>query len=231
MPEQTKLIKAELQEIGWTREGQVQKVDNAKTVTVQFNPETLKMTYSSQKAGGNQAGGSAIQFVGQGTTKLSLDLIFDVTVQDKDSTSKKKPDVRRDTLKVIDFIKPKEPEGKDKFVPPGIRFRWGSFLFEGVVDSINETLEFFSRDGRPLRASISLSLSRQEIQVIPPKSIDAAGTQPLRPAQAGDSIQQMAARDGKQDTWQQIAQANGIENPRNLLPGTLVNLNQVLRRN
>ena len=35
---------------------------------MQFNPETLTVTYTNQSAGGDQRGGSALQFVGKGTT-------------------------------------------------------------------------------------------------------------------------------------------------------------------
>ena len=52
----------------------------------------------------------------------------------------------------------------DKFVPPAVRFLWGSFQFDGLMDSLEESLEFFSNDGRPLRASMSLTLSQQKIQ-------------------------------------------------------------------
>ena len=45
-----------------------------------------------------------------------------------------------------------------------MRFQWGSFLFEGVMDSMDETLEFFSADGRPLRAKVSISITSQDIQ-------------------------------------------------------------------
>ena len=52
-------------------------------VTVQFNPETLKVTFANQivqgSGAGDQRGSPARQFVGAGTTKLSLQLWFDVT--------------------------------------------------------------------------------------------------------------------------------------------------------
>ena len=136
---------------------------------MQFNPETLKLSYSNQtnrRSSGNQRGGSTVQFTGQGATKLSLDLWFDVTALQpdtrKDPENQKAPidDVRKLTEEVIKFIQPNQ----DKDTPPGIRFHWGAFMFDGIVDSINENLEFFSEDGKPLRASLSLDLSKQEIR-------------------------------------------------------------------
>ena len=70
-------------------------------------------------------------------------------------------DVRKLTQKVVFFITP-QPEG-NKFVPPAVRFLWGSFQFDGLMESLEESLEFFSNEGKPLRASMSLNLSQQKI--------------------------------------------------------------------
>jgi hypothetical protein len=44
-------------------------------------------------------------------------------------------------------------------------------------------------------------------------------------ASAGATVQGLAASAGLGDNWQAIASANGIENPRLLAPGQLINLN------
>ena len=232
MPEPIKLLKAELREISWDDQQQVQEGDPEKTVQVQFNPETLKVNFSNQKAGGDQRGGSAVQFVGAGSTKLSLDLWFDVTAPLPDGSMQPDGDVRKLTEKVTYFITPtKVPGEEDKWIPPGVRFIWGTFLFDGVMDSLNENLEYFSEEGKPLRAGISISLSKQEIQFqfgdqTPPGNggENAPGTQPMQPARAGDSVQGMAARAGKPNDWKAIAAANNIENPRQLAAGALLDM-------
>jgi hypothetical protein len=229
VPKEVNLTKAILEEIGWTEQGKVKEVDDPKTLTVQFNPQTLKVSFSNQKSGGDQAGGSAIQFVGQGTTALSLELWFDVTVLPAEQQQRIN-DVRLLTHDVAYFIMPKEEnrqQGGDngaQFIPPGVRFSWGSFLFEGVMDSMDESLEFFSEDGRPLRASVSIKLSRQEILFRRPQE-GQAGTQAQQAARAGDSVQKMASDAGRPQDWKAIAAANGIEKPRQWAPGTMVNLN------
>ena len=128
-------------------------------VTVQFNPDTLKVTFANQLVqpqGGDQAAGSSgRQFVGAGTTKLALTLWFDVTAMVEDAVD----DVRRLTQKVISFMTPAKDSGDpQKLVPPPTRFLWGSFIFDGIVEGLEENLEFFSPDGKPLRASIALTL-------------------------------------------------------------------------
>ena len=46
------------------------------------------------------------------------------------------------------------------FAPPGppVRFVWGTFRFDGWVEALEETLDVFAPDGRPLRARLALSL-------------------------------------------------------------------------
>ena len=233
MTEKVNLVKAKITELEWYGENHSQSrtKEGGKSFDVQFNPESLKVNFTNQKAGGEQPGGSPIQFVGTGATKLALELFFDVTVPVEQGGNKVANDVRTLTADIAYFMKAETAvEGQENaYVPPGIRFSWGSFLFEGVMDSMDETLEYFSDDGRPLRATVSIALSRQEITFIRPNPVDATGnspigTQPLQPSRAGDSLQKMAGRIGKQSDWKQIAAANNIENPRRLTPGTLVNL-------
>ncbi|MDX1654723.1 MAG: LysM peptidoglycan-binding domain-containing protein [Candidatus Competibacteraceae bacterium] len=224
MPQPRQLQKAELREIQWDDQQQAQ--ETGRVVKVQFNPESLKVNFSNQSAGGDQRGGSAIQFVGQGTTKLSFDLWFDVTAAGPER--QEQDDVRRLTFEVVKFIQPTPSDQEDKFIPPGIRFLWGTFMFDGIVDSINESLEFFSEDGKPLRAKLSLGLSRQEIQFQFGNQQSGGlgstpGSRPQQQSREGDSVQSMAARQGRQDDWQSIAQANDIDNPRQLPPGTPLN--------
>ena len=137
-----------------------------KKAPVQFNPETLKVTFANQLGqpqGGDQAAGNTgRQFVGAGTTKLGLTLWFDVTAMTENPVD----DVRRLTQKVIYFMTPSpDKNDKKKMVPPATRFVWGSFLFDGIVEGLEESLELFGPDGKPLRASNSLTLSQQKILV------------------------------------------------------------------
>jgi hypothetical protein len=240
MPRSGKLEKATLTEMWPAKNKQLQVQDKdgdrnkAKRVTVQFNPQTLKLSFSNQTAGGDQAGGSSTQFVGQGTTKLSLELWFDVTLPLPSGTPHPKGDVRHLTKEVAYFMTPQEVtiEREKGLVPPGVEFQWGSFLFKGTVDSMDETLELFSEDGKPLRAVMQLSLSKQDLKFEIRDTgggaggmagIAAAGTQPLQMARAGDTVQAAAARAGVSD-WKAVAAANGIENPRAVAPGALLNV-------
>jgi hypothetical protein len=236
MAESTRLAKAELRQLDADFRNEINQEN---WTVVQFNPETLKVSFANQIAtptgAGDQNGIPARQFVGAGTTKLSLQLWFDVNAPLPDGAGtgagETVDDVRKLTQKVAFFITP-QSEGT-QFVPPAVRFLWGSFQFDGLMDSVEESLEFFSSDGRPLRASMSLSLSQQKITkfIFRPTSgppgvggAPAPGTSPLTQAPAGATLQGLAASLGQGDNWQSIAAANGIENPRLLQPGQLINM-------
>lgn len=235
MPQPPNVAKAELTEL-WPDSSNklVARGVNGRpvhTVKVQFNPQTLKTTYSNQNANTDK-GNSPVQFVGKGTTKLTMELWFDAARTDHPGAADANGDVRNLTDRIKYFITPQQYDpGKADLAPPGVQLRWGSLLFTGVMDSMDETIELFSEDGVPLRASVSVSIAQQEISIRPPEPFTpmaraggaAAGTQPLQAARSGESVQQMAARAGTTD-WQRIAAANGIENPRLVPPGTLVNL-------
>jgi len=210
--------------------------------TLQFNPESLKVSFANQiqtpPGTGDQSGTPSRQFVGAGTTKLSLSVVFDANAPLAEGEAPV-DDVRRLTQKVAYFITPQE-QGKT-FIPPAVRFVWGSFQFDGIMDSLEETLDFFSSEGKPLRASMNLSLSQQRITKFTFRPTAGApgggpgggapsvpGTQPLTEAPAGATVQGLAAQAGFGDNWQAIASANGIENPRLLAPGQLINLNVAL---
>lgn len=223
MPDAVNLAKAQLIEIRLADGDSPAEPSNPDAdVTVQFNPETLKVTYSNTMEGNDQSGGSAIQHVSKSSTKLSAELWFDASALEDTR------DVRELTKKVNHFITPQQ-QGEG-LAPPGVRFLWGSFLFEGVMESMDETLELFSAEGRPLRAKVSIGITSQEIQFqIQQLGSGGApavpGTTPQTQAQGGDSLQQMMGRDGSPANWQNVAAANGIERPRLLEPGAFVDLN------
>lgn len=234
MPTPGKLEKAVLTEM-WPGSDDVLAEQNKdggapKRVTVQFNPQTLKLSFANQNAGGDQAGGSSTQFVGKGTTKLSLELWFDVTLPLPTGTGDPQGDVRNLTKDVAFFMTPQSvtKDGKTGLLPPGLQFQWGTFLFKGTLSTMEETLELFSEDGKPLRAGVQLSLSKQDLTFEfgtagTSDGKSGAGTQPMEMARDGDTVQGAAARAGVSN-WKGVAVANGIENPRMVAPGALLNV-------
>lgn len=192
-------------------------------VPVQFNPESLKVSYSNQldtpRGVGNQTGPASIKYVGAGTTKMTAQLWFDAGTLGQQ-------DVRTSTAQVVAFITPTLVD--KSYTPAFVRFQWGTFQFNGVMDSVEETIEYFSPDGRPQRASVNFSLVNQAIEFVPngqQNDPTAPGNATLTPAYQGGSVQSMASAIGRGDDWQDIAAANGIDNPRMLATGALLDMN------
>jgi hypothetical protein len=241
------LAKAELRQLDADFNAEI---NTDKATKVQFNPDSLKVSFANQIAqpsgSGDQNGPQARQFVGAGTTKLSVTLYFDVTAELPVDLPQAN-DVRKLTARVAYFITPAtEGSGRStKYIPPSVRFIWGSFVFDGIMESMEETLEIFSAEGRPLRASVAITLTQQKITefkfssgVKDPPAVTRrggapTGTAPMTEAPAGSNLQSMAASQpggsggglGANGGWQAIAAANGIENPRLLDPGQLIDLN------
>jgi hypothetical protein len=241
MPKPAQLQKAQLIEMAPDLRD---RAPGAEPVNVQFNPETLKVTYSNQvvtsENKGAQTGTAAMQHVGKGTTKLAVQLWFDIN---HPATGEAKPkDVREMTGQVTFFITPKGDNKKpESFFIPAVQFLWGAFSFVGVMESMEETLDLFSNDGRPLRASLSFGLTQQSIiafeggkgpRLPATASVSGSmpvGTVPLTSAPAGATVQSLADAGGAFGaSWQDIAAANGIENPRLLAPGQLLNINATI---
>ncbi|HET8798423.1 MAG TPA: peptidoglycan-binding protein [Thermoanaerobaculia bacterium] len=246
MPEQQKIAKAELQELDTAFQNQI---NPDKATKVQFNPDSLKVAFANQiqqpQGGGDQQGAQAQQFVGAGSTKLTAMLWFDVTQELGDLPDV--IDVRKLTQRVAYFITPKgdPPNQPKKFIPPAVRFLWGTFQFDGIMEGVEETLEHFSPEGRPLRASMAITITQQKITTFafndknvasPPGFKRPAGTTPQTQASENQNLQSMAASQpggggsssgsggsgaGGRD-WQSVAAANGIENPRLLEPGQFI---------
>ena len=121
------------------------------------------------------------QFVGAGTTKLALQLWFDVNAvpTGKDRVD----DVRRLTQKVIYFMTPQQPTGPTQrsLCRPACASTGARSCSTAWSTGMEESLEFFSPDGKPLRASIALSLSQQKILVAEFEDGASAGSAGARP--------------------------------------------------
>lgn len=188
---------------------------DAAAVEVQFNPETLDITLSNNFK--ESSGDSPTQLVDEASAQLSLELQFDTT----DSGL----DVRQKTHQVAKFLKPLDTtmavERGDPLPPPMVvEFDWGAIVFQGYMDSYSETLEFFSYDGVPLRAKVSISLTQQERSFDPRQGQDSAGNNTGPFSSDGVSNDPFASGAVEQDVDpgapmdNAAAAANGVEDPR-----------------
>jgi Contractile injection system tube protein len=127
---------------------------------VHFNPASLQYTVSNKEQG---QGSKKKQHVSETSAQLSMDLVFDTTDTGRD--------VRLDTGEIVKLL---SPDAKAKKAPRMVEFSWGSYSFTGVIEQYKETLDFFSADGVPLRASVSLTLLSKEVTFADADRVEAS---------------------------------------------------------
>jgi hypothetical protein len=192
-------------------------------LTVHFNP--LSLVYSVENSNPPQSGGpKKVQYVAQFSGKLTMDLQFDTT----DTGA----DVRTVTNQVAMFMQASAnataaaagsapPSGSSNSsapppkAPPVLMFQWGTYQFQGIMDSFKETIDFFSADGVALRALVSIQLSRQDNVFDEGANLSgptSAGS--LVPSSSGDSALSMATRGGDPSAQRQLGTDNGLDSLR-----------------
>jgi Contractile injection system tube protein len=145
--------KAKLFKVDQANPGNEPGATSADAVLVQFNPTSL--SYSVQNTlekKGRDA--NAKQFVAQTTAKLEFDLVFDSTHDGGD--------VRGETDRIKQFLNPGDKSTNKDQAPALVGFRWGTYLFKGILESFKENLDFFSAEGVPLRSTLKIGLSSQD---------------------------------------------------------------------
>lgn len=169
---------------------------------VPFNPASLEYSISNEFDDRNGNNG-ARQFVKKSTAKLSMTLVFDSSL---DGT-----DVRAQTERLARLMKPAK-DGK-KNAAPKLTFGWGSYSFQGVIEQYKETLDFFSASGVPLRATVNLTLSAQEVEFQSARNPNAAVDAILTPEPVelppGRSPREVADALGDPRAARSIASLNG----------------------
>lgn len=181
---------------------------SAQAVPIDFNPATLEYSLALNTQG---EGGQTQQAAGAASAKLSLELLFDSTDTGDD--------VRSKTNKVERLLQPLPPSGGadgPPLAPPMVTFEWGAFTFSGVVDSFKQTMDFFSANGVPLRAAVSLSLSQPNYQFDQQSRSGAGGRARVDPTFVlpGGNPSALAAAAGDPLGARSIALANGLESLR-----------------
>ncbi|MFD9261423.1 peptidase M23 [Streptomyces sp. NPDC059538] len=188
---------------------------------LQFNPSTLQLgkTTEWRRSPSRMAGQSALpEFVGSGPRTLSLEVFLDATATHDNS-------VEQAVEKLMKACVPTPASlGRKKPASPWVRFEWGSARttsFDGVLSNLSVSYTLFDVDGKPLRATCSLSI--EEASVDPPGQNPTSGSRTARSTHivvAGDSLAMLAWREyGDATAWRDWAEATGLEAPLARGPG------------
>jgi Contractile injection system tube protein/LysM domain len=202
------------------------------TIQALFNPERYTVSKSVQLAEVTIPGLDApvVQFVRGQNEKITMELFFDTTDH---GMADNVADVRELTTKVYKLLK---VDG-ELHAPPRVLLSWGTsgqLTSHGttippwlVLESVSEEFSLFSPAGIPLRAKLNVSFReawtiQEQLQITPRHSSDRTK---LHRVVRGENISQIADseyNDPRQ--WRPIADANNLDNPRLLAPGTVLEI-------
>jgi nucleoid-associated protein YgaU len=183
------------------------------TITAMYNPEEFKLDQGNTFAEVGIPGLNAppIQYVRGRARTLTMDLFFDTYEREP------KQDVRLYTNQVVNLLNTL-PQTK---APPVLLFSMGRFNFECVLVDAGQRFTMFLRDGTPVRATLSVRFQeyvRVEITVQQGLFI---GPPTLQNFVHGQTLSGLAADYlGDPAQWRIIAEANHIDDPLHIVPGT-----------
>jgi len=181
-----------------------------------FNPTEYELSKSVKYGTKDIAGLSTpvTQFASGEAETLSMELFFDTSERGEDVTAVTEA---LDGLVSVDG---------DLHAPPTCRFVWGSLEFKAVVESLDKSFTRFLPSGEPVRARVNVTFReyRTPTEQRNAEPFFSPDTTTVREVTGGETLWLIAADEyddpGK---WRRIAEANDIENPRDLRQGqTLV---------
>lgn len=205
-------------------------IDRDNEFTVQFNPTTLKVSLAnSLKENERDQTTRASQYIEKSSSSLTVELIFDssdIYIEFGEGAAAKTYDidVRYDTGMIASLFLYSEKVGDKKAEPQRCMFAWGSFIFVGIMESMEETIDFFSPEGVPLRSTVALKIVESRFYF---ETAEAKATKKSTPtlSNAPSSVDNAVAQNGStisstnasSDSQNQRATAmyNGVESPRN----------------
>jgi phage protein U len=218
-----------------------------------LNPETIVATrlagvrqrgsLRSQVIGAGLAD-DPLQFTGGGRTELTLDLLFDVDFVEE---SVRPADVRALTRRLW-LLAENSAEERGAVRTPQILLTWGkTWRVPGVVVAVAERFDAFDRDGTPRRSWLRLKLVRVtesaaaaaasfEDELVGAShaaaartptgtAVQAIGDGRVEPGFSGVRFDLLATDGlGSPFLWRLLAEHNGVANPLDVAPGTVLEL-------
>ena len=197
-------------------------VDKGTSQDVLFNPKEYSVQKSVQwephKAPGLDT--PEQEFTSGNPAILSVELFFDTYEDKKDVRAAHTDPIMK--LALVDA---------DKHRPPLVMFSWGGFTFKGVVESLSLRYTMFLPDGKPCRATANISIkeaqtAKEQLEANPRNSPDHTKRRTLK---QGETLALIAHEEyDDPGEWRRIADANGIMDPKDVKPGTVLTLPPIL---
>ncbi len=200
--------------------------EDSQRIPCLFNPSDLALTQINAWAADRMPGKGVptLRYSGAGSGSLRLTLFFDTTDTGNPVTQYTSKIVK---LMEINTSLPGSNASTNNARPPWVVFHWGDFhSFKAVVSALELTFEYFSNSGTPLRARAALTLTQYQDETAFAAQNPTSGTpRPHRVhrVQPGETLDRISAMHlGDSTRWRSIAEANELEDPLALRPGTLL---------
>lgn len=193
---------------------------NPASFEVMFNPESFSMFHWNKLR--ETGKGAQTDYLSSQSSRLSLDLIFDSTgVTALGIASGKAKSVSTQVSEFLDTCFENRPEMHE---PNYLKIQWGDagndspiWDFNCRLRSVDITYKLFDRNGEPLRAELRTVFIEDELQQNETSSPDLTHT---RTVKAGDTLPLLTRQIyGSEEYYLRVAQANNLDDFRNLKPG------------
>ena len=192
-------------------------------VTVLFNPTdySFERTNSYKGTAVPGLGTPLLQFVNGEADMLSMELFLDDHTDPKGPTTLLQPE--RDPLmtrlrKLTQLLE----IDRDLHAPPPVRFNWGPLEFSAVIEKLGRKVTKFHPDGTPARATLTVSFKEYRTlrtQIEHPRR-ESADKSKRRVVVGREALWFIAAREyDDANEWVRIAEANDLDDPRDIAPG------------
>jgi hypothetical protein len=218
-------------------------------VTALFNPNLLR--YESQAewrvngtvAQSTSAGYQRMEFQSTPPTTLTLDLFFDTYQGDVPASGASLLDGLKSSLvpdnpfaaprpnpvsvaKYTQAVSRLARVNKELHRPPICQLFWGQqLLIQGVLTRLHQDFTFFMPDGTPVRATLGCTFTqyRNLSEQGAADELHSADVEKKHVVRRGDTLSSIAALHYNDPArWREIADENGLDNPRALAPGQVL---------
>ena len=228
----------------WLAKAQMQrlKADGSPVgapLEVSFNPTEYTLNKGAQIAEIPIPGLGApmLQFVRGQAESLTVELFFDTT--DEGGTGGDAKSVTEKTDPFYQLIKV-DPNTR---ALPVVLFSWGSDAFpggrdyqtlgpnrhgfKGIVETVRQRFTLFSSLGKPLRATISLSLKEYKTlgELVAEQTAGGSDRPQTQTAEEGQAVTDVVEQNGGDGSdWRSTAEANDIDDAEDLEPGQVIEM-------
>lgn len=192
-------------------------------ITVLFNPTeyTYERTNTYKGAAVPGLGTPLLQFVNGESDQLSMELFLDDYTDPKGPTSLQQPETDPLIKRLKALTKLLEID-RDLHAPPPVRFNWGPLEFTAVIEKLGRKVTMFHPDGTPARVTLSVSFKEYRTlrQQIDNPRRESADKSRRRVVVGSEALWFIAAREyDDANEWVRIAEANDLDDPRDIRPG------------